>query len=132
MDEPHDVTTPRHTLERDDHVLDLPVEARGLARAARCYPATNRAAENRRRKVTEREPFAFERLFEGKTHMTRFDRDGATLALELAHGRHTLEVYDDGVWCRQDRSADAASSAEWHERYPAFRRETHELRYFVR
>src|SRR5207302_1835564 len=46
-----DLAGAEHALHRCDHVLDLPVEARALAGAARGDPAADRRAQDRRREV---------------------------------------------------------------------------------
>jgi hypothetical protein len=101
-----------HALERRDHVLDLPVRPRALARAARRDPAADRAAEDGRREVPEREARALERLLEGNAHVARVDVDERRVGLDRVDAGEALEVDHHDVLARRDPGADAAARAE--------------------
>ena len=107
----------RHALEREHHVLDLPVVPGRLPGAPGRDPASDGAAEDRRREVPEGEAAPIELLFERHPHRPRFDVERRRRRrIERAPTCHPLQIDYHDVLSRQYAGAHAAPRAERDQR----------------
>jgi hypothetical protein len=122
--ERHEIASPRTTLETADfaravddlearhHVLDLAVETRALPCPAPRDPASDRRAEDRRRKVADRAAASLEPLLERDPHRAAFDFERVFVRREPTPGLHPFEIHHHGARIGEDASADARARPE--------------------
>src|SRR5690606_32090077 len=102
-----DLATTDDTLEREDHVLDLPVETRALAGAARGDPTSDRRAQDAGGEVPQREAAPLQAPLEADAGRAGLAVDGGRALIDRPPSLHPLQIEQARVAGRQRPAADA-------------------------